>query len=260
MTMKNLYKVFFVLFASFSSLPVSAVVNVQDWWWNPAMSGMGINIGQQDATLTVSWYLYSDDGNPTFLLLSGNLQGNRMEGSLTRSTGPAPSASFDPSQVKRTTVGSASIVFDTLNSGTFSYNYEGKTGSFAIQRFTFKEQPIAGSWLYAGTIQRQGCRNSSYNGSDADSGTARLSKVSGNNYTMTINSDYGGSCQYDFALNQGGSIMAGSGTLSCSGAWKGALSITRARAVDDFLLIEYSTQITSGESCKETGRIGATRY
>lgn len=258
--MKNLFKAVLPLLITFFSLPAIAVNNVQDWWWNPAMSGMGINIGQQNATLTVSWYHYTDDGNATFLLVSGQLEGNRLEGPLMRSTGPAPSASFNPSQVKHTAVGTASIEFHTLNNATFSYNYDGKTGSFPIQRFTFKEEIVTGSWLYAGTIKRTNCKSGYYNGQIDDSGTAHISKSSGNNYTMTINSDYGESCQYNFSLDQGGSIMAGSGSLSCSWGWKGILQVTRARTIDDFLLIEYATQITSGESCTETGRLGATRY
>jgi hypothetical protein len=32
--------------------------NYQDWWWNPGLSGMGVNIGHEGNTIVAAWYLY----------------------------------------------------------------------------------------------------------------------------------------------------------------------------------------------------------
>ena len=58
-------------------------------------------------------------------------------GTLYAVSGPAFSGSFNPSLVKRTAVGNATLTFGTSTSGTWSYTVDGVSGSKAITRLAF---------------------------------------------------------------------------------------------------------------------------
>ena len=98
-----------VILLAILATTAGATTNYQDWWWNPALSGMGWNIGQQDNTITVAWYLYDSTENPTFLTLAGPLVGNAVEGTLFESFGPPPGPGYNPADVERIDVGTAQL-------------------------------------------------------------------------------------------------------------------------------------------------------
>lgn len=246
-----------VAFSTMVALEATAATNYQDWWWEPAKSGMGVSIGQQENTLFVAWYHFSDDGKATYLTFSGNLTGNAVEGILARSTGPAPGPSYNRAEVKSSTVGNARISFAGDNAATLSYTYDGRSGVLNLQRFTFQNVTVAGSWRYAGVGNVTNCRNASYNGSFETDGYATLTAGSGGNYVMAMLDDDGDYCTYTIKLPQNGSLFSGSGTFSCSSGVTGSVTVDKLRRVDDFLTVEYSAQVTVGESCRETGRFGA---
>jgi hypothetical protein len=95
-----------------------AANNYQDWWWNPAQSGMGLNVGQQNDTLFVAWFNYGDDTRASFLTMGGVLSGNTLTGPLLRNTGPVPGPNYNPALVKQTAVGTATITFNSNNDAT----------------------------------------------------------------------------------------------------------------------------------------------
>ena len=110
----------------------TVTANYQDWWWNPAQSGMGINTGQQDNTPVVAWYLFDANEQGMYLMLSGELEdGSRLPGTLYRTTGPVPGSNYSPSQVKSIPVGSATLEFNSVREGVLTYDYEGNSGSLA---------------------------------------------------------------------------------------------------------------------------------
>ena len=127
----------------FSTISLAAnIPHYQGWWWNPYLSGTGVNIGQQWDTLVVTWYHFDDAGNGTYLTMSGKLNGNRLEAPLYRTTGPQPGNAYDPAQVNSTAVDTGTIIFHSLIQAELLYTYEGKKGSIELQRFIFKKSPL----------------------------------------------------------------------------------------------------------------------
>lgn len=114
-------------------------------WWNAAQSGMGFNLSQVGNTVFGAWYFYADDGRPTFLTFSGEIQNNRLSSQLHRNSGPAPSANYDPSRVQSNPVGTAVMAFSAtdMNTARFEYSFDGKTGSMALQRFSFVDNAVS---------------------------------------------------------------------------------------------------------------------
>lgn len=86
-----------------------AALNYQDWWWNPAQSGMGLNVGQQNDTIFVAWFNYGEDTKASFLTMGGVLSGNTLNATLYRGTGPVPGANYNSGLVKQTAVGTATL-------------------------------------------------------------------------------------------------------------------------------------------------------
>lgn len=139
--------------------PENYQITYQDWWWNPAQSGMGVNIGQQGDTLVVAWYHFDSKGNATYLMLSGPLEENRLSGILYRTTGPAPGPGYDRTSVKRTEVGTATLEFLSPGAATFDYTYDGKSGSIPLQRFLYTSPPSdTNVIMLSGKRRHTGCK------------------------------------------------------------------------------------------------------
>ena len=108
--------------------PIGAqALNLSDLWWNPAESGWGANIGQQDDTAVVTLYVYDADGEPTWLsgvastyaLGPGGLP--YFSGTLYRTRGSFYGSAFDPAKSRATVVGSIWLTPTGANdSGTSS--------------------------------------------------------------------------------------------------------------------------------------------
>jgi len=123
--------------------PPPSSFNVEGLWWNsPAgsESGWGVNITHQGDILFATWFTYDTDGSGMWLVMpDGTKTGtNAYSGALFRTTGPSfDSATFDPSKVVATQVGTASFSFSDANTGTFSYTVNGVSQSKAITRQVF---------------------------------------------------------------------------------------------------------------------------
>ena len=121
----------------------------QDFWWNPAMSGMGWNVSQQNNTVVMAWFHYDEDGKASFLTLTGALDSTKVKGMLYRSTGMPPQSTYNPAVTKTTPVGTAELEFTTSNSAVFTYNYDGKSGRIDLERFSFSTPNVTGRYTGA---------------------------------------------------------------------------------------------------------------
>jgi hypothetical protein len=118
-----------------------ASVNVQGLWWrSQAESGWGVNLTHQGDTLFATWFTYDASGNGLWLVMSDGAKtgANTYSGTLYRTTGPAfNSATFNPSSVVRTPVGSATFSFTDGNNGTFTATVDGVVVSKPITRLSY---------------------------------------------------------------------------------------------------------------------------
>jgi hypothetical protein len=120
----------------------SLATNHQDLWWaapGGSESGWGINLTEQGGIIFGTWFTYDVDGTPLWLSVTatGSVPGS-YTGTLYRTAGPAYSAvPFDPAQVTRTAVGTATFTFSDGANGTFAYTVNGVSQSKAITREVF---------------------------------------------------------------------------------------------------------------------------
>jgi hypothetical protein len=236
----------------------TATENYQDWWWNPSLSGMGWNVGQQDNTITVAWYLYDSTENPIFLTLSGQLVGNAVEGILFESFGPPPGPGYNPADVDSIAVGTARVVFQAGNQATFTYDYDGLAGTITLERFSYDFEDFSGEWIYAATGVSSGCTISSNNGAYTSNGRLSINQ-NGSFLSVRDSLSTGGTCTYNVTLSQKGSYYDGSGAFSCDYGVSGMVTISDTRRIDDFLILVYDAQTTSGESCRQQSEVAGVK-
>jgi hypothetical protein len=121
--------------------------NYQDLWLRSPLGtegGWGVNITHQGDILFATWFTYlpgSSQANKGMWLVMSN--GNKTapgvySGALQTTTGPVFSAvPFNPDNVTRTTVGSATFAFTDANNGSFTYTVNGVTQSKPITRYIY---------------------------------------------------------------------------------------------------------------------------
>jgi hypothetical protein len=122
--------------------PTSSV-NVQGLWWaSPAgaESGWGINFAQQGDVVFATWFTYDTDGAGLWLVMSNGKRtsANTYTGDLYRTSGPAFNAApFNPAQVQRVRVGSATVSFTDGNTGRLAATVAGVSIDKPITRQSF---------------------------------------------------------------------------------------------------------------------------
>ncbi|MEO8738590.1 MAG: hypothetical protein ABI537_02670 [Casimicrobiaceae bacterium] len=122
---------------------LTLATNYQDLWWNAppgSESGWGLNLVQQGSTMFATWFTYDHGGAPMWLSATLTPSGaSGYVGALYRSTGPAFSAApFDPANVSRTPVGTATVTFANGNSASFAYVLGGVMQTKDITREVFR--------------------------------------------------------------------------------------------------------------------------
>ncbi len=120
--------------------------NYTDLWWNDTESGWGINFNHQGNILFGTLFTYDRDGRPLWLVMSNGARqaDGSFRGELYRTTGPAFNA-VPFTGAAAIPVGTMSVAFPTLDTGTLTYTYEGTEVMKAIKRQAFATPPTC-SW------------------------------------------------------------------------------------------------------------------
>jgi len=233
-----------------------AANNYQDWWWNPAQSGMGLNVGQQNESIFVAWFNYGDDTKASFLTMGGVLNGNTLTGTLYRNTGPAPGPNYNPAQVKQTAVGTATLTFNSNTDAALTYSYDNKSGSMALQRFSFAEPNLNQAWLALDTYTITNCSNPTFNGSSSGISNVKIQKGTGTNFTMITSLDGKDICTASMVGQYAGSLLTANGSLVCNGGSASTVTIDDLTIQSSFLNLSYKVTGMQGDrSCIQKGAL-----
>lgn len=134
------FDVVFPALAQYLNTTGGPAFDVTDLWWNPAEDGWGLNLVQHPSRQVFGvWYTYAADGKRTWFVMPGGewTSSTTFTGALYSVAGPPPTTFFDPTRVRRTQVGTATLTFTDANNGTFSYSVNGTFGTKSISRFLF---------------------------------------------------------------------------------------------------------------------------
>jgi hypothetical protein len=204
------------------ALPARAATNYQDMWWVPSESGWGVNIAQQNNTMFATWFIYSANRQPLWLVMSNAQRsgagGNIFTGDLYQTVGTGfsqvPFVALVPADV--TKVGTATFTFTSARAGTLSYSVNGAQVVKQITRQPLESINLTG--FYGGGIARNasGCANPGLNGSSSGTSSIQVAHTVSTG-TVTITEVGGFGCRLTGTLQQYGSDFEGSGNYQCAG-------------------------------------------
>jgi hypothetical protein len=222
----------------------AVTANYADWWWNDQQSGHGLNIGQQNDVLFVSWFTYDETGAGMWLTLSATLAGTRASGNWVRTTGPALGTPFDPAKITRTVVGTGTLTFGSLHDATLDWTVNGKSGLVTLTRMSWATRSPNGAQAGRIYLNVAGC----VGGTPLNVPIGSTYTTSGS--TLTVVDDYRPTgtkvCTMTGTLVPSGSYLFVSGTYTCTdnpqtGAWQGTILVRdQLIARDEVLTIDGS--------------------
>lgn len=113
---------------------LAGATNYQGLWWNAAEDGWGINLAHHDNTIFATWFTFSSDRSPLWLVaVMDKGAGETFSGKLLRMTatpfGAMPFAAGKPVEA-----GAATLAFANGNSASFSYTIGAVSKTKSITR------------------------------------------------------------------------------------------------------------------------------
>ena len=175
----------------------------------------------------------------------------RFVGDLFSTTGPAFSAAtFDPSKVVATRVGSATLDIAGGTQGTLTYSVNGAVVTKKIVRQTWRENNASGG--YIGYLQGS-CATTTMGPEESMTFTINQAFP---NFSMNTAGASGVSCGYNGSYSQDGRLGHAEGNFSCSNGKSGTFSLDAMEASTDGIVTHLTTKVGS---CTLTSRLAGIR-
>jgi hypothetical protein len=259
-TMRQIIATALVALASLASLPSQAMnsfgTDQSDLWFNPNESGWGANLIHQQEVIFMTLFVYGPDNRVRWyvadaLRSQGGANLFTFSGPLYEASGPYFGGAFNPAAVAVRQVGTATLNLQ-VELGTLNYTVDGATVTKSIQRQTFRNNNLSGSYIGGVTGTASGC---------TDSGTFEGSAVfsvthSGSAVTL-VATLAGGSCTYSGTYNQVGRMGRITGTLACTNGSQATFTAIEVEAGYQGFFTRFNANYGGG--CTETGRIGGLK-
>jgi hypothetical protein len=249
------------------ALPASAAsngVDFTDLWYNPAESGWGLNLIQQNNVIFATLFVYGADNTPRWFVAS-NLQGGgtAFTGQLFQTTGAAFSSPWNPAVSTTTPVGTMTLSFNTATTGTLTYTVNGVSVTKQVQRQTWTAENLSGTYLGGLTATGTNCHNGATNGAvlifDVLTVTHNVTSFSArvNFFNSAGTSSV---CTFGGTYGQDGRMGNVNGTFSCTfgtaAGNQGTFSMTQLAATQN----GFSGAFTgSDQFCNYSGFFGGVR-
>jgi hypothetical protein len=218
----------------------SATTDVSDLWWNPAESGWGMQLVQNNNIVFATLFVYGSDSRPTWFSATLNNVGNfTWSGQLYATIGPwFASPLFDPAQVGVRPVGNLTFHATSITTGTVTYTVDGASVSKTIVRQTLASESIAGVYDLV-VNQTQTCTPPISSGQFVGSTVMTISQV-GTNVVMQNSGAASGTCTLTGSYSQSGKLGAVAGNYSCTWGENGAFSVYEITVTETGLIARLS--------------------
>lgn len=218
----------FVVFIAFGAPGARAAIgtNFSDQWWNENESGWGASVLQQGDILFVDLFVYGIDTRATWYTAAAFFQTTTPQGNvvytgdLFASTGPYfGSPGFNPNFVTRRRVGTLTLDFGSVDSGTLTYLVDGVGVIKQVTRQLWKFENFTGDY-YGGLIyDLTACANPANNGHVEEFGSFNINHAANNVVTIgtqTATQSTSRACTYLGSYSQAGHMGTVRGNYACS--------------------------------------------
>jgi hypothetical protein len=242
---------------SAQALATTSSTDYSDQWFNPAESGWGASVLQQQHVIFVDLFVYGDDDKPTWFVAAGYapVGVDIFVGDLYSTTGPSFSLpTFDPTKVVGQKVGTLTFAAHSSTSATLSYNVGAASVTKEITRQTWATNQISGTYIGGLPGRLSNCGLMS--GRKVESGTIQVAQT---DTQLTIMSDTNvRTCSFTGDYMQFGRMAKSTGTFHCDelgiGALDGTYTLDEIEASVSGMTMKLHQAYRSG--CEYDGRIG----
>jgi hypothetical protein len=232
-------------------------------WWVPTESGWGVNIIQQSQILFVTFFIYGQNGQPTWVVgpdiasqgvnSSGNLV---FSGALYQTTGPwFGNGFFDPTAVGVTQVGSVTFSFSGYGNGQVTYSVNGVQVTKNIVPQNWLTNNLSGTYLGAVYGLSASC---SLPIATSSALLAFTVTQSGSNAAITIAEANGNNCIFTGTTTAVGKLVNIDGNYVCTNSSFGTFAMRRVEGGIDGLT-GLIANLSSGGCSASVVTIGAAR-
>lgn len=263
MLLKSLVLSLLLTLAAIPARATSFSTDLSDLWWNAAESGWGANVIQQEEILFITFFVYGQNGQPTWYVgsatsyVSTNAEGALVfAGPLYQTTGPYFGGPFNPLAVTNLAVGTVTFTVSAVNAATLAYTVNGVAVSKSVTRTTWRVNSVAGNF-YGGEIGTFfNCASSNNNGFYEVPTSFGITQANG---MVTMVSSYttgNSACTYTGPYVQEGRMGSVTGTFSCSNGASGTFAAIEIEASVSGIAMRAASK---SNLCEFQGRFGGVR-
>jgi hypothetical protein len=251
-----------------------------DIWWKKSEPGWGVNLVQTDNYIFATFYIYGEDGTPTWVVAGLQWNGvDRYTGDMTATHGTFFGLPWDPTASAEATVGTASFIPNPANAyeGTLTYTVAntlpagastmpaGKkalaigTSTSQIERFSLGASALSGSFRGRQVGAYSACTNGVDNHEYTDSFRLTVNQLPDHTATFVFDFENGVSCTFAGTLIQNGLLYRGPVTYVCTGSFTLNTNATLAEVRQTLHGLEGTfVAANAGAGCTESARFSAT--
>jgi hypothetical protein len=236
-----------------------------DLYYIPAESGWGMTVANQADTIFVTMYVYDSARQPTWFVGTGLLQSTDSQGVNTYGgdwysvTGPYyGAATFDPSTVNATKVGTYTYREVSVTTGQITYSVNGTSVTKTAQRQTLANNTkVNGTFGGAYFSTMFACDDPTLNGNPNYFLNLLVAGAPGPTRVTLINQSTGVTCNATGLYSQSGRMGSVSGTMSCSNGFTGRILLFEIEAGTNAISARFNVNYNNG--CAESGHFAAAR-
>jgi len=228
---------------------------ISDLWYAPGEGGWGVNIVLQNSTAFATFYVYDTSRNPQWFTAVLDAPGTlTWSGTLFADRGPWFGGFYDSATVTERQAGIATFTLNDLSHATLTYTIDGVTVSKSLERLTFKNEDLTGTFAGGYSIRASSCTPSSINGIQEVDGLLSISQTGTSVHMVATSSGLG--CTFNGTYSQIGKLGSVDGTYTCTDSTVGQFSLAEVtRTISGFTARAFG----SNQFCQWTGYMGGIR-
>jgi hypothetical protein len=232
-----------------------------DIWYNPAEPGWGVNLVQSDNFIFATFFIYGQNGSPTWYTAQLTWDGVRMyTGSLFATTGTWFATPWQSGNLSVVQAGTASFEPSSLGAhlGTLVYTVNGvATVTKSIERQTLTTIVLGGSYTGGQSGTYSGCANAADNRAYTDRYDLEVTHLASGNATFQFKYSASLTCTLSGVLEQHGQqYRIPIATYQCSDGVNTAATLSEIKATAQGIEGRMSAASATG-SCREDAQFSA---
>ena len=227
---------------------------ISDLWYAPGEDGWGLNMVLQNNVAFATFYVYDVNRNPVwFTAVLQYSPGYVFSGDVFADRGPWYGGPYSPPSTERR-AGTARFTLSDLNNAVLTYVIDGVTVTKNMQRLTWTNENLSGTWLFQLSTFSTNCNPSQYNGLLNVNGVISIVQ-SGTAVTMSLNGE-NGTCTFNGAYSQYGKLGQMAGSYSCTSSSFGTYTWFELTPT----ISGFTGRVTGqNQFCAYTGYLSGTR-